>query len=181
METIPVPKPKSSIYDPKQKTEESLKGYATESRRETIKSESQNNGMDQNSISEIRSTRKYDTQVDKKIRKQPTIDLNSNSKQQIRDTGINSVPTHANFKNNFMSLEHPTSLTEAPPVLAKVQKDMVQGLEKLKFLDREDKEELKDFIRKEINGLRLDFIKELELQKVEFRNMLREFKSSNSK
>jgi len=158
-----------------------LKGYATESRRETLKSESHNNGVDQNSISEIKSTRKYDTQGDKKMRKYPTIDLNSNSKQNVKDLGVQSVTTNNNLKNNFVSLEYPSSLAEAPPVLSRVQKDMVEGLGKLKFLDREDKEELKDFIRKEINSLRLDFIKELELQKVEFRKMLKEFKSSNGK
>lgn len=48
------------------------------------------------------------------------------------------------------------------------------GLHGRAGMDSETKEELKDFIRREINGLRLDIIKELELQKAEIRKMLAE-------
>jgi hypothetical protein len=37
----------------------------------------------------------------------------------------------------------------------------------------DDKEELKDFVRREINNLRLDIIKEMEIQKIEFQEILR--------
>lgn len=40
------------------------------------------------------------------------------------------------------------------------------------FLDTEDKDELKVFIRKEINELRVDIIRELEIQKQELKRML---------
>lgn len=75
------------------------------------------------------------------------------------------------------TLEAPRDSKQDPSLLTSLQKAqnglLSQVTSPANRLNSDDKEELKDFVRREINNLRLDIIKEMEIQKIEFQEILR--------
>ncbi len=168
---------KFAKLDQKQKTEDSQKGYIYENRRETNQSESNLYASNQNSIVENKTNRRSDIKNDPRDKKPNVPESHKKNKLIEPDMSLQSESIYISesqtkpLLNNYLSTDnHPTLPTRAE-TLTKVGRQ-IEGLEKLKFLGHEDKEEIKDFIRKEINSLRIDIIKELELQKYEISKMI---------
>ena len=92
-------------------------------------------------------------------------------------------PKIANF-NTKTETEYMTesykvnNLVKKPEIDKKIEEALAPRINGVvSGLSADDKDEIKDFIRAEVNALRLDMIKEFELQRFEFRKMLEEMKN----